>query len=160
MRRGVGRFFLNLDSVFSCVALVVIIVNVTYGVIMRYLFGDPPVWTNEVAAIAFTWLVFLGASVAYRKKMHIGIELLVERLPDRVRWLVQLMVHVLLSAFFGYMIVYGVIFSLESYAQPTSIMRLPNTCFYMAVPVSFLLMLVSQLGNLRGHFQVPGGEAE
>ena len=153
MKNSVGRILGNLDSLLSCVALVVVIVSVTYGVVMRYLFGDPPVWTNEVAAIAFTWLVFLGASVAFKKKMHIGIDLLVNKITGRARWMVECVTHLILTVFFGYMVVYGLIFSVESFAQPTSILRLPNICFYLAVPVSFALMLAYQLGRIRTHFQ-------
>ncbi|MDA0349706.1 MAG: TRAP transporter small permease [Verrucomicrobia bacterium] len=158
MKNILGRLFWNLDTFLSCVALVVVILSVSYGVLMRYLFGDPPVWTNELAAIAFTWLVFLGASVAFRKKMHIGIDLLVNHLSRQVRWMVGLTAHFILLVFLGYMVVYGVIFSIESFAQPTSIMRLPNTCFYSAVPVSFALMLMHQFTILRGHVRIRLGE--
>ena len=158
MKQRTGSVVGNLDSLFSCVALAVVILSVTYGVVMRYLFGDPPVWINEVSGIAFTWMVFLGASAAYKRKMHIGIDLLVNRFPSGTRWAFQLASQLVLSVFFGYMVVYGVIFSVESFAQPTSIMRLPNTVFYSAVPVSFALMLIYQLGNLRAHFQARGGK--
>jgi len=153
MKSKIGRFFGNMDSVLSCMALVVLILSVAYGVAMRYLFGDPPVWTNELAAIAFTWLVFLGTSVAFRRKMHIGIDLLVKQIPGKIRWYVELAAHLVLIVFFGYMVVYGLIFSVESYAQPTSIMRLPNTCFYAAVPASFALMSMYQFANIRNHFR-------
>ncbi len=151
--RRVGSVFANFDGILGCLALAVVILSVTYGVAMRYLFGDPPVWTNEVSAIAFTWIVFLGASAAYKRKMHIGIDLLVNRLPPGVRWNFLLAAQLVLSVFFGYMVVYGVIFSIESYAQPTSILRLPNTVFYSAVPVSFALMLFHQVGKVWAHFQ-------
>lgn len=154
MRNTIGRILGNLDSVLSCVALVVVILSVTYGVILRYLFGDPPVWTNELAAIAFTWTVFLGASVAFRRRMHIGIDLLIKQLSPKARWIVELSAHIMLFVFFGYIVVFGTLFSIEALAQPTSIMRLPNTCFYAAVPVSFALMLISQIANLRAHLQI------
>lgn len=151
--KRIGNVFANFDIILGCLALAVVILSVTYGVAMRYLFGDPPVWINEVSSIGFTWMVFLGASAAYKRKMHIGIDLLVNRLPPGVRWIFLLAAQLVLSVFFGYMVVYGVIFSIESFAQPTSIMRLPNTVFYSAVPVSFALMLFYQVGNLWAHFQ-------
>jgi TRAP-type C4-dicarboxylate transport system permease small subunit len=152
MKKSVESVFRNLDTLGSCFALVVVILSVTYGVIMRYLFGVAPIWTSELSAIAFTWLVFLGASAAYKRKMHIGIDLLTKRLSGRAQWLVDLVVQLILLIFFGYMIVYGILFSIESYAQPTSIMRLPNTCFYLAVPVSFALMFLNQLSSLKARF--------
>lgn len=153
MRTEKDRWLADLDGILSCLALVVVILSVSFGVVMRYVFGDPPVWTNEVAAIAFTWVVFLGASAAYRKRMHIGIDLLVNRVSPGARWFVLLASQIVLSLFFGYMVVYGTLFSIESFAQPTSIMRLPNTCFYAAVPVSFALMLIYQIGGLRDHIK-------
>jgi len=152
MRKPVESLLRNLDTLGSCFALVTVILSVTYGVIMRYLFGDAPIWTSELSAIAFTWLVFLGASAAYTRNMHIGIDLLTKRLSGRIRWLVDLVGQLIMLTFFGYMIVYGILFSIDSYAQPTSIMRLPNTCFYLAVPVSFALMLLNQLASLKARF--------
>jgi len=152
MKKSVESVFRNLDTLGSCFALVVVVLSVTYGVIMRYLFEVAPIWTSELSAIAFTWLVFLGASAAYKRKMHIGIDLLTKRLSGRAQWLVDLVVQLILLIFFGYMIVYGILFSIESYAQPTSIMRLPNTCFYLAVPVSFALMFLNQLSSLKARF--------
>lgn len=149
MKKPIESVLRDLDTWGSCFALVVVILSVTYGVIMRYLFGDAPIWTSELSAIAFTWLVFLGASAAYERKMHIGIDLLTKRLSGRIRWLVDLVGQLIVLIFFGYMIVYGILFSIESYAQPTSIMRLPNTCFYLAVPVSFALMFLNQLASLK-----------
>ena len=148
MRHPLSRLLRNIDGAVSCVALIVVISSVTYGVIMRYLFGDPPVWTNELAGIAFTWMVFFGTSVAFRKNLHIGIDLLVKQLRHGPRRCVEFTAPLVLVLFFGYMVVYGTIFSIESYAQPTSIMRLPNTCFYSAVPASFALMLLYQTVNL------------
>jgi TRAP-type C4-dicarboxylate transport system permease small subunit len=96
-------------------------------------------------------MVFFGTSVAFRKKLHIGIDLLVKQLHQRLRWFVEFTAHLVLVVFFGYMVVYGVTFSIESYAQPTSIMRFPNTCFYSAVPASFALMLLYQTVNIVTH---------
>lgn len=154
MKKLIGTAFRNLDTLGACFALVVVILSVTYGVFMRYVFGDAPVWTNELSAIAFTWLVFLGASAAYKRKMHIGIDLLTRRIPGKAQWLVDLVGQLILLTFFGYMIVYGVLFSIESFAQPTSIMRLPNACFYLAVPVSFALMFFNQIASLKTRFLV------
>lgn len=159
MMHALSKLLWNVDSAVSCVALVVVIASVTFGVVMRYLFGDPPVWTNELAGIAFTWMVFFGTSVAFRKKLHIGIDLLVKSLRRGPRWFVELIAHVVLVVFFGYMVVYGVIFSIESFAQPTSIMRLPNTCFYSAVPASFALMLLYQTVNLVTHCRMCTAES-
>jgi TRAP-type C4-dicarboxylate transport system permease small subunit len=43
------------------------------------------------------------------------------------------------------MTVMGVIFSLNAYKQPTSVLRIPNTYVYMAVPVGFGLMFAYEL---------------
>ena len=70
MMHALSRLSRNLDGAVSCLALVVVIASVTYGVVMRYLFGDPPVWTNELAGIAFTWMVFFGTAVAVSLLVH------------------------------------------------------------------------------------------
>ena len=51
------------------------------GVFYRYVLGDALVWSDEVAALAFTWTVFLFASALVRTGGHVRVTLLVDSLP-------------------------------------------------------------------------------
>jgi TRAP-type C4-dicarboxylate transport system permease small subunit len=138
----------NIDIVISCAALVIVILSVIYGVIMRYVFSSPPAWTNELAGITFTWVVFFGSSAAFKRKMHIGIELLVESAPPSIKRGLIVISELIIFTFLSFMVIYGFIYAIAAYQQPTSVLRIPNTYIYIAIPLSFTLMLFHQISYL------------
>ncbi len=57
------------------------------GVVSRYVFHRPLVWSDELASILFMWLAMLGAVVAFEKSAHMRMTALVARLgPARRVW--------------------------------------------------------------------------
>lgn len=52
-------------------------------VVLRYVFNRPLVFTDEVASYLFVWVSFLGWTMASRRRIHIGIGVIVERFPPR-----------------------------------------------------------------------------
>src|SRR5436309_1122354 len=55
------------------------------GVISRYVFRNPFVWSDELASILFLWLAMLGAVVAFRRTEHMRMSTLVARASPRWR---------------------------------------------------------------------------
>ena len=59
-------------------------------VVLRYFFGDPLVWSDELARYLFVWCSFLGWVIAARKRSHLGIALVAEGSPPRVKAALEL----------------------------------------------------------------------
>jgi tripartite ATP-independent transporter DctM subunit len=58
------------------------------GVVSRYVFNSPLMWTDELANFLFLWLAMLGAVVAFRRDAHMRLTTFVNSLsPERSRWL-------------------------------------------------------------------------
>jgi len=71
-------------------AIAVALFAVMFGVIilqvvLRYVFNAPLVFTDELAAYLFVWISFLGWTLATRRRIHIGIGVVADRLPAAVR---------------------------------------------------------------------------
>lgn len=71
-------------------ALAVALFALMFGVIvlqvvLRYAFNAPLVFTDELAAYLFVWVSFFGWTLATRKRIHIGIGVIAERLPAKLR---------------------------------------------------------------------------
>ena len=62
----------------TCLALV------GYGVLMRYLFGQPQPWVDKVAGWLVLALVMLAAAEAQRRFEHIGVDVAVGKLGPRL----------------------------------------------------------------------------
>ncbi|GAB4064478.1 TRAP transporter small permease [Ancylobacter sonchi] len=61
--------------------LVLMVVLVFTNAAGRYLFGTGVASSEEIARLAFVWLIFLGAVLAVRERTHVGVDMLVQRLP-------------------------------------------------------------------------------
>ena len=58
------------------------------GVVSRYVFNSPLMWTDELANFLFLWLAMLGAVVAFRRDGHMRLTTFVNSLsPERAQWL-------------------------------------------------------------------------
>jgi C4-dicarboxylate transporter DctQ subunit len=55
------------------------------NVIARYLFNSNILWALEVTVFLFAWLVLLGASYAVKHSVHIGVDVVLQLLPLRLR---------------------------------------------------------------------------
>ena len=78
-------------------ALLVMVSAVLRGVLTRYITAQPAVWTSELSGIVFTWVVFIGAMAAFRKRAHINVPLLVDSLPAKAQRVVTLLADVLVQ---------------------------------------------------------------
>jgi tripartite ATP-independent transporter DctM subunit len=55
------------------------------GVVARYVFDRPLVWSDELASILFLWLAMLGAVIAFRRDEHMRMTACVELSPRPAR---------------------------------------------------------------------------
>ena len=55
------------------------------GVVSRYAFNAPLVWTDELASLLFIWLAMLGAVIAYRRAEHMRMTAFVSRARPGLR---------------------------------------------------------------------------
>jgi len=63
-------------AVFAAIVLLMaaMVIDVTIQVLWRYVFQDPPTWTEELARYLFAWEIFLGAGLAFGRKAHIVVD--------------------------------------------------------------------------------------
>lgn len=71
----------NLLNISVVISLASMSILVFANVVMRYVFNTGFTWTEEMAKIFLTWMTFLGAIAALRDNQHIGVDLLVKKLP-------------------------------------------------------------------------------
>ena len=137
------------DEAIAMASLVAAIAAVTWGVLTRYVTAQPAPWASEVAAIAFAWLTFFGASAGFRHGAHPSIDMLVARLPPRARRLARLAADALVALFLLYFTWLGLEFSVTSWDNPTAVLRLPMTVVYGPVTLASALMLLRHLAAAR-----------
>ena len=61
------------------------------NVLARYLFNDNILWALELTVFMFAWMVLVGASYGVKKHFHIGVDVVINLLPDNWRKAVALL---------------------------------------------------------------------
>ena len=54
-------------------------------VFCRYVLNHSLFWSEELARYLLVWLTFLGASVAYYRNVHPGIDVIYARMPNSIQ---------------------------------------------------------------------------
>lgn len=80
------------------VLLGVLTIVVAYQVIGRYVpFVPRALWTEEISRLCLEWMVFLGAALAVRRGEHFVIDVIPQKVEQRIRKPLQLLVLVLVG---------------------------------------------------------------
>ena len=66
------------------------VLNVTWQVVSRYLLGDPSSFTDELARYSMIWLGLLGAAYVSGKQGHLAIDVLVEKIKGKKLFYLQI----------------------------------------------------------------------
>ncbi len=73
----------NIEEIISATAIAIMLVAVGGNVFLRYVFRSPTAWSDELAIICMSYVTFVGGAAAYKRNMHFGIDILVDRLPAK-----------------------------------------------------------------------------
>jgi len=122
--------------------------TVALQVFCRYVLNHSLFWSEELARILLIWLTFLGASSAYYRKVHPGIDIVTSRLSDKFKRLSSLLVNLLSLLFFLVMVYYGCTFAYFARMQISPALNIPKWIIYSAVPVGGLIFMLHCLAFL------------
>ncbi len=146
LRRLADQF----EEIVAAVACAAVILAVGWGVITRYITEQPAAWASEVATLGFAWVVFFGAAACVKHGLHPAIDVLTLRLPRALQRVIRAFNHVLLFAFYGFMVWFGTRFAIDAWDSPSAVLRLPQTVLYGPVALSFALMALRHAQLLAG----------
>lgn len=125
------RSLRRLEVALVAATLMILVACVLWGVVTRYVSPRPAAWTGEVAAIAFCWCCLLGSGAFYSRGLHPRVFEPARLFIVRLRPLaigISAAVEVAVLALVGF---YGAQESLTNLDNPTSILRLPVSVYYI-----------------------------
>ncbi len=133
------------------ILLGIMVLDVFWGVITRYILDSQSSWTDELARYLLIWLSILGAAYASGKKLHIAIDLLPQYLNERNQKILDIVITsvVLLFAITVFLIggLRYVYISFEL-GQTSPALKLPIGFVYIVMPISGLFICYYKLLDL------------
>ena len=98
----------------------------------------------------FAWVVFLGASAAWKRKMHISINVVVRYIDPRFLAVIRLLVGLILAVFLAYATYLAIKITISSHSRLSPVMRVPFSYVYSSAVLGFALMFLQQVVALFG----------
>jgi len=111
------------------------------GVVARYVFDNPLVWSDEVASILFLWLSMLGAVCALRRGEHMRMTGLVSRVSPRVRAFLEALSVTAQLAFLVLILPHAWHYAEEEGFVVTAALEISNSWRASALPAGIVLMI-------------------
>ncbi|WP_298965235.1 TRAP transporter large permease subunit [uncultured Methylobacterium sp.] len=139
-----GRL-IEIPAALLVVAEVVVLLG---GVVSRYVFHAPIVWSDELASILFLWLAMLGAVVAYRRGEHMRMTALVSLASPRTRAFLDAVSLTAGLVFVTLLLHPAYEFAAEEVFVQTPALEITNAWRAAALPVGFGLMFVISILRL------------
>jgi tripartite ATP-independent transporter DctM subunit len=144
LERWLG-WFVELVAAILVVAEVLILFS---GVVARYVFGHPLVWSDELASILFLWLAMFGAVIALRRDEHMRMSAAVTKLPGAPRAVFEMFASGASLAFLVLILWPACDYALDQGPITTPALQITDAWRAAALPSGIALMAVFALLRL------------
>ncbi|WFE76514.1 TRAP transporter small permease [Roseinatronobacter sp. S2] len=143
------------EFILGMIILAVITALVFVAAVMRF-FGQPLIWSVDMAQLLFIWLCFIGATKALRERAHLGVDLLVRRLPLRARLLLETAIAGVALVFLAALAWHGTQLTLLNLARQFGDSGLSYAWVTGAVPAGCVILSASLIANVIEAWRMTG----
>ncbi len=125
------------------------VVVLAAGVLARYVFHAPLIWSDEVASILFLWLGMLGAAAALGDGSHLRMTTIIDRLPDTGRPYAEAFSLSVCAAFLALLLMPAWKYLQVETVTITATLGISMLWRVLAMPVGVGIMLATALLRMR-----------
>ena len=153
----------NMCGVLACIAMLLMLLNVFYDVVMRYAFNDVSIGMQELEWHLFTAVFLLGTPYAMQRDGHVRVDIFYESWSDKRKAWINLLGAILFVFPFVLLVsYYGIAFAQDSF-QMNEGSGDPGGLPYRwiiksLIPVSFILIGLAALGMITKALLVLKGQ--
>ena len=121
-------------------------------VFFRFVVQIPFPWSEECARYLMIWMAMFGSVAALRMGRHLGVRVLVDRLPERTYDLIVPLLQLAMIFFLGVIGTQGFDLALANLDQASAAMEIPMLIPYLAIPVGSWMMILDVVADLFQDF--------
>ena len=113
------------------------------NVVLRYVFDTGLSWVLETVQYLFAWVVLIGAAHGVKVGIHLGIDILIEKLSPHIRKFAVLLAVLCCLAFVVIVDYQSIIYimKIQQWGDRTQDLQIPQWIPYLAIPIGLTLML-------------------
>ncbi len=128
------------EEVLIEVLLVMMCMAMVAQVVCRYVFNNPLTWSEEAARLLFIWITFVGAGWAAHNHLHIRMDVILTRLPAKIRKAVEILINVISFCIYVSVIPSGMKYVRAMSNKSASTLPIPMSLVCFAIPLGCALV--------------------
>jgi TRAP-type C4-dicarboxylate transport system permease small subunit len=132
---------------------VVLVAVVFYQVVARYIFNDPPSWTEELARYCQVWIILLASSICIRKGSHLAVDYFSHKLGSEAKRAINILMSSLIVLYIAVVIVFGWKLMVVGQYQLSPALQVKMSFVYIIFPLSGVLMLLEAIIKTVSHIR-------
>ena len=136
---------------------------VTYAVIARYIFNNPPIWAEEICCYLLIFIVFIPLGGILKGDHNIALDLVIKRVPPEKRpWLeiIDSLVGLFFCLILAWYAARYTIFQYRFNFQSSTLLAVPLWIPYMIVPVGVFLISLQYFVKISKHISSLSGKKQ
>ena len=110
---------------------------VVANVFSRFVLGISLNFSEEIAYIGFTYSVFIGVCLLFRKHALIAIDIVTEKAPAHIKHALSVFNFLLLTILNAYLFYLAIKLTADAWIRPTAALRIPYTFIDFAAVYAF-----------------------
>ena len=141
------KFIEKFEKFVACASVSVMAILVFVNVIARFIFNSPLAVADEMSCYLFVLMSFMGTAIAARRKAHLGLTIVTDKLSPSAARKVQVLMYLIAAVFCLLIVIFGIEMVMSQYAlgQETATMQWPEWIYGLFVPVGAAFALLEFL---------------
>jgi TRAP-type C4-dicarboxylate transport system permease small subunit len=136
---------------FVAAIMAILVVDVLWQVISRYILSSPSSFTDELAGFLLIWVGLFGAAYVAGKNEHLAIDLLLQRSGPARRKFLEIFITICIVIFAFTVLVVGgtwLVYTRFALDVKSAALEIPLGYVYIVLPISGLLIVFFTVDNL------------
>lgn len=132
------------------------VINVTWQVLSRYVVQNPSSFTDELSRYMLIWLGMLGAAYVAGKDQHLAIGILLKKFTGKPKLKLLILINTLVLLFALIAMVLGgsnLVYITYILEQKSATLQIPLAYIYTIVPISGILVVYYQIFQISSHLK-------
>ena len=117
-------------------------------------------WAAETATLAQVWMVLLAAGLAMRDRLHVRVDVLINRLPARLAWALSVVVTLICLWFLSLTIMGSLALVEVGRIGRSPVVGIPMWLAYLCLPLGLLYFALELVMALAYRSTVSGGRSD
>ena len=133
------------------------VISMLLAIISRFVIKIPIPWTEELSRYLMIWMAFIAGGLGLNQGVHVGINFVVQKVPQPFSKWIGLVTNSALLIFFLVLIIQGFHMTILVATQMSPVLRISMAWVYSSLPVGAMLfsffVIQSIVENMREQWQ-------